>query len=192
MLSLLFLSACAPSLTIPTANDTGSDASDADADSDTDADSDGDADTDSGDPVMVTDFSAFTGFRHFFVDQWGITCDETVDETGEQVVEGSDTYSALHHVCGDCQYFFEVESNPDNACSGYVDLPAAWRGLTIEDNNTAHVYFYHQTDSGPDEYADDGEASFDGTDVVFDYTYDLGAGFNLAIDGGMTFGMMEE
>lgn len=196
MVLSLLLAACSPATivlddAVPGEGDTDGAADTASAD-DTGAEDTGAGDTGGEDtaepPEPVTDFSHWTGSRRYFYDysEWGYECDETVAETGTLVPEGSRELDALQDACPDCELFYEVSPQADSACDGAVRLGTTWRGVVLSDRG-AVVSLYTESDGRLYGYAEDGDASFDGSEIVFAYDLDYNDWFAIEVTGTMTF-----
>ena len=149
------------------------------------ADTAGDTDTT---PVYVPDYTVWDATRNFFVSEYGYECDETVQDVGSSIDEGTGTWDALHDLCGLCDYFYEVEPSQDSVCDGYVSLGTTWRGVILdEEAGAAAVYFYRESDGGAEEYASDEGASFDGEVISDTYTYEVVWTVDMTVTGDQTY-----
>ncbi|MFN7144646.1 MAG: hypothetical protein ACK4YP_12785 [Myxococcota bacterium] len=198
LLPLLLLSACAPGK-VTLSDELPADDTAADGDTDTatgtdtaaDTGSDTGADTDTG-PVYEQDFSEWNGTRRFVADysDWGYSCDDEVEETGEEIEPGSADWDALSEVCGICDRFYEVTPSEDSVCDGYISLGTTWRGVVFSDDAAA-VYFYRENDGDLEEYAADESADFDGETIDYAYDYELYSYFVVNVTGDVTWPLVE-
>ncbi len=171
-----------------TADDTGV-GGDTAADTDT-------ADTEDTDvePVFAPDYSVYDATRNFYYDQWGYSCDDTVYETGFAIDAGSGDFQALAELCGDCDYFYEVTPDVDQACD-WISLGTTWRGVVLGDGE-AELYFFRENDGELEEYAADDGAALSDDGAVLDYAYEIvyDWGYEVTIDvsGTVTWELVEQ
>ncbi len=141
-------------------------------------------------PVPEPDYTVWSATRRFVADysDMGVEpCDDTVNETGVALAEGSSDWEALHEQCGTCDYFYEVSVDAASVCSGYVELATTgWRGVTLGDDAAA-VHLYYENDGDLVEYASDDGAAFDGTVIDYAYTSYVWSYFEVAVTGTVTY-----
>ncbi len=181
LLSLLFL-ACQDSKTIG-GDDTGEPA-DTDTDTDTDTDSDTDMDTDT-DPWQEVDWTGYVGERTFKGETWGYSCEESSDDAGVELTEGSE-YEQLTTLCPLCSHFYENEPAEESVCDGYLPLGTTYRALLVTDAGVA-AYFYTEDEGTLEESGTDSATGFDGATLEFDYEISV-YGIPVAVNGYMQFG----
>ncbi len=159
---------------------------DADTGSDTGA---GDDSADTEPPEPVTDYSSYTGYRHFYAEVWGYACDTTVEETGTELTDGS-AYEALAAECPSCTNFYENVPLDNTICDDIypIEIGTSYRAILFTESGGVATFYSYSEDSGTVEIlgADNG-LEFDGETVGFDYTFEYLVTFN--VDGEMYFEM---
>ncbi|MBM4364930.1 MAG: hypothetical protein FJ102_01845 [Deltaproteobacteria bacterium] len=135
----------------------------------------------------VTDYSAYTGYRHFYAEVWGYACDTTVEETGTELTEGG-AYEALAAECPSCTNFYENVPGVDSICDGYLPIGTSYRAILFTEAGGVATFYSYSEDSGTVEIigADNG-LEFDGETAAFDYTFNYYVDFE--VTGEMYFEM---
>lgn len=140
----------------------------------------------------VTDFSTWNGSRTFLYDyseynsDW--YCEDTVAETGSALVAGETAYDLLQAACGVCEWFYMVAPESDTACD-WIELGTTYRAVVLGDSSAA-VYFYRESDGQMELYAQDTSASFDGSNMAYDYetqAYYYYIPIDVSVTGAVTF-----
>ena len=144
-------------------------------------------DTEPAEPV--TDFSTYTGYRHFYAEVWGYACDTTVEEAGTELTSG-EAYEVLAAECPACTNFYENVPIDDSICDDIYPLPigTSYRAVLFTESGGVMTLYSYSADSGSVEIigADNGLA-FDGETAQFDYTFNYYVDFT--VDGEMFFEM---
>ncbi|MBM4391007.1 MAG: hypothetical protein FJ090_07785 [Deltaproteobacteria bacterium] len=137
----------------------------------------------------VTDYSAYTGYRHFYAEVWGYACDTTVEETGTELTEG-DAYEALAAECPSCTNFYENVPLDNTICDDTypIEIGTTYRAMLYTESGGVATFYNYDADGGSVSIlgADNG-LEFDGETTVFDYTFEYLVTFY--VDGEMYFEM---
>ena len=135
------------------------------------------------------DLSRFEGERRFSYDasELGLYCDETVEESGEAIVQGTATWTALHEACERCTRFWAVVPRTTRACE-WITLGANWRGL--EGDDTSSVLHFWTAEGSTLISGGTADATWDGALVRFAYVVDIDP-VDLSITGVFEFPRMD-
>jgi hypothetical protein len=195
---LLLLSACGPlTVVLPDAEDAyiapPEDSSGDETMSRDSADATAD-DSDAG-SEPTPDFDVWNGSRRFSYDysDFGYYCDETVHDTGTAVDSDSPAWRALAQACPTCTRFYELTPDRTQACD-WIPLDTTWSGVRL-DTSTPEVHLFQLTNDGgvaAREYADAGDAAFDGHNLSYGYEAPWGAYWSVEIDGSVVFPLASE
>lgn len=147
--------------------------------------------------VLEADLTQWQGSRRFYYDysDRGYYCDETVEELGVELAEGSVPRAALAAACPACDAFYAVTPDREYACD-WIELRALWRGVAFHEE-TADVRLYTTAygDGGEDvyeEYARDPAAAFDGARVSFAYDFEWFSEVTVEVTGTIAFARADE
>ncbi len=152
-------------------------------DSGTTDDSAADSGEDSAEPE--TDFSTWTGTRRFTYSDFGLNCDETVNESGSQLLAGDDYFDALAADCTTCTLFFVVQPEVDTVCS-VIGLGTTYRAVFLTGTQAIVNVYSADGDSDVAQIGSDTSGSFDGENLAFTYTFSY-YGADIGVEGLMTF-----
>ncbi len=157
-------------------------------DSSTTGDDSGGPDDSAGDstpPDPETDFSTWSGSRRFTYADFGLNCDETVNESGSQLLAGDDYYDALAADCTTCTLFFVVQPETDTVCS-VIGLGTTYRAVFLSNGGAVVNVYSADGDSSVAQIGSDTSGSFDGENMAFSYTFSY-YGAEIGVEGLMTF-----
>ncbi|HND28503.1 MAG TPA: hypothetical protein PLA94_00840 [Myxococcota bacterium] len=140
---------------------------------------------DTSPPEPETDFSTWTGTRRFTYSDFGLNCDETVNESGSQLLAGDDFYDALAADCTTCTLFFVVQPETDTVCS-VIGLGTTYRAVFLSDAGAVVNVYTGDSDGSVSQIGSDTSGSFDGEDLAFTYTFSY-YGAQIGVEGLMTF-----
>jgi hypothetical protein len=140
---------------------------------------------DSTPPEPETDFSTWSGSRRFTYSDFGLNCDETVNESGTQLLSGDDYFDALSSDCTTCTLFFVVQPEVDTVCS-VIGLGTTYRAVFLSDAGAIVNVYSADSNGGVAQIGSDTSGSFDGEDLAFTYTFSY-YGANIGVEGLMTF-----
>ena len=117
-------------------------------------------DSDDPGPQPEPDYSIWIGERLLSYDG----CEETLVEKGGALDESFEYWDYLVYYCDDCDYWYEIEVSPAEAC-GFDISTRTYRGVRFDGDQAA---IYYASSNGGGALAENG--SFDGWTIEYQYS----------------------